>query len=340
MQTKTIVFTKPCTAEFLPDEQPDALEADQVLVRTVISTVSPGTERAVITDAPNCGGYVYHRFPRMSGYSSAGIVEKVGAAVTSVKVGDRVIVYWGRHTSYNLVPEEQVVKIDDDRVTFEEAAVAFISTFSLAAIRKCRLEIGESALVMGCGLLGQFAVTLLRAAGAAPIIAVDMIASRREEALRSGADYALDPTEEGFAQKVKSLTGGGVKVGIEVTGVGAGLDETLDCMARFGRIALLGCTRDKNFTIDYYQKIHTPGITIVGAHTRARPENDSYPGWFTQRDDIGAILRLLSAGRIDFSHIIPKFAYSPADCAEVYDHVINDRSFPTLAQFDWRKVTN
>ena len=338
LQTKNITFTKPFTAELVDGDLPETPGSDQVLVRTAFSTVSPGTERAVISDSPNCGGYRDHVFPRQSGYSSAGHVVAVGEKVRSVKEGDRVIVFWGKHSSYNLVPERQVVKIEDDSVTLEEAAVVFISTFSLAAIRKCRLEIGEKALVMGCGLLGQFAVRLLRAAGAAPIVAVDTVAARREEAKRNGADFVFDPTEPDFAAKVKAVTGGGVNVAIEVTGFGAGLDEALDCMARYGRIALLGCTRDKNFTIDYYQKIHTPGITIVGAHTKARPEHDSYPGWFTQRDDIKAVLRLLAAGRIDFSGIIPPDPYSPAECAAVYDRVVNDRSFPTLAQFDWRKL--
>ncbi|MBQ7171112.1 MAG: zinc-binding alcohol dehydrogenase [Clostridia bacterium] len=338
MKTKNIIFTKPYTAELTDGDLPETLGPDQVLVRTVFSTVSPGTERAVICDSPNCGGYREHVFPRQSGYSSAGYVLRTGEKVKSVSAGDRVIVFWGKHSSYNLVPERQVVKIEDEFVTLEEAAVVFISTFSLAAIRKCRLEIGEKALVMGCGLLGQFAVRLLRAAGAAPIVAVDTVAERRAEAQRNGADYVFDPTDPDFAAKVKAVTGGGVNVAIEVTGVGAGLDEALDCMARYGRIALLGCTRDKNFTIDYYQKIHTPGITVVGAHTKARPEHDSHPGWFTQRDDIKAVLRLLAAGRIDFRSMLPEAPFSPAECGEVYDRVIRDRSFPTLAQFDWRTL--
>ncbi len=336
MKAKNIVFTAPMKAELLERELPDEVGPGKVLVRTAVSTVSPGTERAVITDSPNAGGYVEHVFPRRSGYSSAGYVEKVGEGVKGLQPGDRAIVFWGTHAEYNLVPAHQVVKITDDSISFEEAAVVFISTFSLAAIRKCRLEIGESSLVMGCGLLGQFAVKLLRAAGAVPILAADPIESRRKEAAAGGADYVLDPLAEGFAAKVKELTGGGVKTAIEVTGVGAGLDETLDCMQRFGRVALLGCTRDKNFTIDYYRKVHSPGITLIGAHTKARPSYESHAGWYTERDDITSVLSLLSAGRINFKAFLPEKSYSPADCQQVYDRVINDRSFPTLAQFDWR----
>jgi threonine dehydrogenase-like Zn-dependent dehydrogenase len=51
--------------------------------------------------------------------------------------------------------------------------------------------------------------------------------------LQSGADYALDPYAEDFADMAKKLTDGGAKVGIEVTGVGAGLNGILDCMAKY-----------------------------------------------------------------------------------------------------------
>ena len=137
----------------------------------------------------------------------------------------------------------------------QDAALLHICTFPLAAVRKTRLEIGESMMVMGLGILGLIAVQLAHVAGATPVIAVDPVKERREKALRFGADYALDPFEEGFSEKVKELTGGGVNTAIEVTGLGAGLNQTLDCMAKFGRVALLGCTRDSNFTVDYYRKV-------------------------------------------------------------------------------------
>ena len=153
---------------------------------------------------------------------------------------------------------------------------------------------------MGLGLLGQLAVKLLRASGACPIIAVDFVAERRAEALANGADYVFDPNEDGFAEKIKEITGGGVNVAIEVTGVGQGLDLALDCMARFGRVALLGCTRDKNFTIDYYRKVHCPGITLIGAHTMARPLYESHAGLFTHCDDIKAVFKLILAEDLIF----------------------------------------
>lgn len=331
---KEIVFTRKNHAEFLEGEYKKP-SADEVVVETVFSTLSCGTEKANITGNLGCPEPV--EFPRKLGYSSAGIVVELGENVTELALGDRVIVYWGTHSKYNTVYKKRAVKIDDDSISFQEAALAFIATFPLAAIRKTHFEIGESAIVMGLGLLGQLAIKLLKAAGAVPLIAVDPVEKRRKEALLSGADYALDPCSEGFSREVKTLTNGGANVAIEVTGVGQGLDNALDCMARFGRVSLLGCTRDKNFTIDYYNKVHVPGITLVGAHTRARPNFESHPGYFTHEDDIRAVLKLCTGKRLDLLEMI-KETYSPEICGEVYNRLIKDPEFPTVVQFDWSKV--
>ena len=336
MKVRQIVFPEPNRAELQTRESPE-FAPDSVVVKTAVSTVSPGTEKANITGNPNIAGSgaPTTKFPRYLGYSSAGTVVRVGDQVKSVKVGDRVVVMWGFHADYNVVPESKVVQIPDE-IDFHTAALLLIATFPLAAIRKTRLEIGESLLVMGLGLLGQFAVRLARAAGAVPVIAADPVAERRENARSHGADFALDPLAPGFAEAVKDLTRGGVKCGIEVTGVGAGLDETLDCMAKFGRVALLGCTRDKNFTIDYYRKIHAPGITLIGAHTVARPEVESAPGWFTHRDDILALCDLLRFGRLDFSDLT-RHRHAPEECPAIYADLIANPAFPMATQFDWEQ---
>lgn len=338
MKNKQIVFTKKDTAELLEVDYKNP-SANEVVVETAFSTVSCGTEKANITGDPNVAGNAPSsvRFPRKSGYSSAGTVIAKGEAVNSTDIGDRVVVYWGTHSKYNTVSENNIVKIEDDAISFQEAALSFIATFSLAAIRKTRLEIGESAIVMGLGLLGQIAVRLLRAAGATPVIAVDPVESRRKEALRGGADDVFDPFEENFAERVKRATKGGANVVIEVTGVGAGFDGALDCMARFGRVALLGCTRNKDFSIDYYKKIHFPGITVVGAHTCARPEMESHPGYFTHHDDIKAVLQLCASNRIDLAGM-SKETHTPSSCQEVYTRLINEKDFPVVVQFDWRNV--
>ena len=337
MKAKRIVFTKPNTAELIP-ETLDLPKDDEVQVKLVTSTISSGTERANLTGSRSVNFRIQEEpeaiFPRYGGYSSAGIVQSIGKNVTKVKVGDPVALSWSTHSQYQNISQEFVYPISG--VSFEDGALLHIATFPLAAIRKCRLELGESAIVMGMGVLGLVALQLLKAAGAAPIIAVDPMAEKREKALQCGADYALDPFEEGFAQKVKKITDGGAKVGIEVTGFGSGLDGILDCMARFGRVALLGCTRSSDFTIDYYRKVHGPGITLIGAHTMARPDRESHGGWWSLPDDIDALIKLVKLGRISLCQLVDETA-SPEQAGAVYHRLATDKAFP-IVQFDWRDL--
>lgn len=339
MKTKQIVFTKKDTAELL-DMEAGELGAKDVLVKLAYSTISSGTERANLTGDVNISigplTDTEPHFPRYCGYCSSGVIEKVGSEVESVKVGDRVALSWGTHSQYKIMNEKGVHKIESDHVDFQDAGMALIATFPLAAIRKCSIEIGEPALVMGQGILGQMAVKLLRAAGAVPVIAVDPVAAKRERALEIGADYALDPFDPDFVKKAKELTHGGVNVAIEVTGLGQGLDQVLDVMRPMGRVALLGCTRHSDFTIDYYRKVHGPGIQLFGAHTLARPKVESYPGHWTDHDDIMAVLRLIAAGRLDLKGLVQE-VHSPEEATEVYHRLATEMSFPVV-QFDWRML--
>lgn len=335
----SILFTKPCVAE-LCESGLRKINEQEVLVKLEVSTISSGTERANLIGEKNVrpsSKVVDVPFPRISGYSSAGIVMQVGENVTSVKVGDRVALSWSTHSKYVVMDEKNVHKILDDNVSFSEAALWTIGTFPLAAIRKCNLEIGESAIVMGLGVLGLVGIKLLRVAGAAPIIAVDPVAEKRVEALEIGADYAFNPYDSDFAEKVKEVTNGGANVALEITGIGAGLDGVLDCMAKFGRVALLGCTRDKEFTIDYYKKVHGPGISLIGAHTNARPKLESSRGMWTTHDDVMALQRLHSLGRLDLSSLVEE-VHSPNEAPEIYHRLATEKSFP-LVQFDWGRLS-
>ena len=168
MKSSQIVFTAPGVAELVQTEIP-APAAGQVQVRIAVSAVSSGTERANLLGSdtlswvvPKCEAV----FPRVLGYSSAGVIEQVGEGVTEFAVGDRVALSWSTHTHLQNIAAANVTPIGE--IPFEEAALFHIATFPLAALRKCKLELGESAIVMGMGILGLTAIKLLRAAGAAP----------------------------------------------------------------------------------------------------------------------------------------------------------------------------
>ena len=350
---KSILFTEKKKAELVEEAKPEP-KAGEVVVRLVRSCISSGTERANLTGVPDGATGIFGdendmrvTWPRRGGYSSSGVVESTGEGVTSVKPGDRVAMSWSWHKQYMSLPENQVYRIPGN-VSFQDAAFAHISTFPSAAIRKCRLEFGESAIVMGLGVLGQLAVKLLRAAGAAPVIAADPVVEKREEALALGADFAFDPLAPDFAAQVKAVTESdrrthmgrkpdvGAKVAIEVTGNGAALNSVLDAVAPFARVALLGCTRDSNFTINYYRKVHAQGVSLIGAHTMARPDAESSNGWWTTRDDAQSFLKLLSLGRVSLDGFVAE-VHSPEECGEVYARLAAGGAFPVV-QFDWTRI--
>ena len=106
-------------------------------------------------------------------------------------------------------------------------------------------------------------------------------------------------------------------------------------MKPLGRIALLGCTRKSDFTIDYYKKVHSPGITLVGAHTNARPQVDSYPHYFTQNDEVKVILDLINGKRVTLKDVVSE-THSPTESTIIYDRLVSDKNFPIGVQFDWR----
>ena len=104
-----------------------------------------------------------------------------------------------------------------------------------------------------------------------------------------------------------------------------------------GRVALLGCTRSSKFEIDYYGKVHGRGISLIGAHTMARPKQESSAGLWTDVDDLKTILNLIRGKRLNFKDMICEI-YSPDEAQSVYDRLVNEKNFPIGVLFDWGRV--
>ncbi len=331
MTSKTIVFTKPQTAEVL-DKELRAVEKDLVKVQMEYTVVSGGTERACIMGMKNTS----QKFPMSLGYCGVGRVTEIGPLVQKVAVGERVLVYHGYHTQFNVVPENDVTKVENDQIDSLDAAFVIIASMGLGGVRKLEIELGESAMIMGLGLLGMFSVQFCRLNGANPVIAVDLNEERRALALGLGADYALDPSDPEFVEKVKALTKGkGVNACVEVTGVSAAMKQALECASWMGRISLLGCTRVSDCGVDYYTQIHRPGVKLIGAHNFVRPKVESYPHHWTHHDDCRAILDMIATGRLDVRSIVSRVV-KPEEAPAVYTQLCQDPHFPMGTVFDWR----
>ena len=331
MKKKQIFFTEPGKAELLECDVPEISE-DEVLVKMEYTVVSGGTERACILSMNNTA----QTFPMSLGYCGVGYVEKTGSSVTKVKKGDRVLVYHGNHASYNIRTDAEITKVEHDDIASIDAAFVIIASMGLGGVRKLEVELGESAMVMGLGLLGIFAVQFLALSGANPLIAFDPNPERRQLALDLGADYSFDPTAPDFAESVKKVTKGkGVNATVEVTGISQALNQALDVASWMGRISLLGCTRVSDSSIDYYRQVHRPGIKLIGAHNFVRPKHESYPHHWTHHDDCNAILDLISAKKIKVSPICSRIV-KPEAAPEIFDELCNDKNFKIGTVFDWR----
>ncbi len=333
MINKQIFFTDVHKAELLENEVNNPT-GNEVLARMEYTVVSGGTERAFIMGMNNTS----QRFPTSLGYCGVGYVEKIGPDVKNLAVGDRVLVAGGCHSKYNLRPEEKMTKVENDNITSLEAAPVIIAAMGLGGVRKLEMELGESAMVMGQGLLGIFATQFLRLSGANPVIAADLNPARRELALRLGADYAFDPSDKDFVQKVKEVTKGkGVNGCVEVTGIAQAMNQALECASWMGRISLLGCTRVSDSAVDYYQQVHRPGVKLIGAHNFVRPKYESYPHHWTRHDDYIAILDMIASKRIQVEPIISRIE-SPENAPEIYNELCDDPMFPIGTVFDWKEV--
>lgn len=306
----------------------------EVLIENDYTVISAGTERANLLNLPNTsGGFPYH-----AGYCGVGRIIALGDGVESVHPGDRTLVDFSGHRSHAIHSAAELTVVEDDAIESLEAAFVVIAAMGLQGVRKVRLELGESAMVIGLGLLGIFATQLARIDGAIPVIVSDLDPKRRELALRLGADHAFSPDEDDLAEKIRDLTyGKGPDTIVEVTGNAAALQDALTCVARQGRISLLGCTRVPDANIDFYQYVHRPGVSLIGAHTFVRPKMDSYPGYWTTGDDYRALLALIAAGRLQVKPIISEIV-SPREAPAIYARLADEKHPPLGIVFDWEQM--
>ena len=341
MKNHQILFTRPNVAELQENQLPDALREREVLIKTIYTVISPGTERANLIGEINISGErsaCRAAFPRKLGYCGIGKVERVGSAVTAVKPGQKVVIYFGKHSEYNVVPESNAIPIDVEGVDDLSAALLVIAGFPAEGVRKTRLEFGESAMVVGLGILGLIVVQICRVAGAVPVIAVDPNPKRRQLALQYGADTVLDPSDNDFVEQVLERTDGkGVNVIVEASGNSAALRQALLTCAPMGRVSLLGCTRTPD-TYDLYHDVHYKGVSLIGAHNFARPKVESAPGNWTAADDFRAMMKLIACGRLNLKALVSEI-HAPQEAPEVYARLAEGRDFPIGVMFDWRMLS-
>ena len=332
MRGSRVVFPERGRAAVEAFELP-ALAPGQVLIENEYTVISAGTERANLLAMPNTPG----RYPQYPGYCGVGRVVARASDVAAPAEGARVLVYHGGHGSHCVLKAEGLVEVPEAADPLE-ASFMIIASMSLQGVRKTRPELGESGMVIGQGLLGLFATQLMRLSGLLPVAALDLDPARRSLALELGADMALDPQDPDLEEVCRDRTQGRLfQAIVEVTGASSALPLALRLAARQGRVSLLGCTRVSDTPIDFYQLVHKPGVSIIGAHNYVRPEHESSPFFWTRQDDYRALLNLLAAKRLAVRPMISG-VHAPGEAPDLYAKLAQDPCAPLGRVFDWRRA--
>jgi 2-desacetyl-2-hydroxyethyl bacteriochlorophyllide A dehydrogenase len=298
----------------------------EVLVKSVSTLISSGTEGAFLMALPNTS----QTFPQYPGYSNAGMIESVGSEVKWLSRGERVV-SWSNHASHAITVAEGLFKIPES-LPFDEASFFALASISLQGIRRADIELGDSVAIIGQGLVGQLALQLAKLSGATPLIAIDLVDGRLEISKKSGADFTINPKKGDLENEVRSVTEGkGANVVVEATGNPEAIPIAFKIASANGRVVLLGSPRGWS-NINFYPEVHRKAILVIGAHNSMRPRFESYHDHWTEKDDVGLVLKLMSQGRLDVKRLIGnKVSYKEAP--EAYRQAISKGSLGII--LDW-----
>src|SRR3954471_4123602 len=305
---------------------------NQILVRTEVSAVSAGTELAVYTGThqwlkdPNLPDW---KFPFRPGYSAAGTVEAVGAEVKGWQPGDRVS-YPGNHASHELLTlgheRGRLWKLPNN-LDFDKAAVACIARYGLGASIRAGLTLGRSAAVLGLGVIGQFALRCLIAAGANPVVGIDAVKMRRDAALAAGADHVIDPTAGDVRQQLSAfLNARGAEIVADATGVPDAIPTAMSLACDAGQVVVVGSPRGKAKEVNFYDDLHRRYIEVTGAHGNMlfEPAHTRLAGaWDINKAQLW-LLRQLASGRLSLAGLVTH-TITPEQLGDAYEGLLKDK---------------
>jgi predicted dehydrogenase/threonine dehydrogenase-like Zn-dependent dehydrogenase len=140
------------------------------------------------------------------GYSLCGVVVEVGQGAEEFKVGQLVAAAgneFALHAEYNWIPVNLCALVPRG-VSPEHAAFATVGSIAMHGVRRSEVQLGDTACVIGLGLVGQLVVRLLIAAGVR-VIGLDVIEERCRLAEQAGAVLCAAPTDEGMDAVQRSL---------------------------------------------------------------------------------------------------------------------------------------
>ncbi len=181
--------------------------------------------------------------PSTMGLEFAGTIAALGPGLTTPAVGTRVVAFGeGGYAEYAIAPVNSVIPIPDSLDFAHAAAFPVQGLTAYQLLREsAHLEKGESVLVhAAAGGVGTLAVQLAKLMGAGTVIGTASSEHKLALARRLGADVTINYTEDNWAEQIKNATGGkGADIILEMVG-GAIAEQSLQCLAPYGRMVIYG----------------------------------------------------------------------------------------------------
>jgi predicted dehydrogenase/threonine dehydrogenase-like Zn-dependent dehydrogenase len=332
----------------LLDVPAPACKPGGVLVRTVYSLISTGTEMMKVSEAglsligkakarPDQVAKVMQSVASQGlpatyrkvmgkldsytplGYALCGVVEEVGAGIDDVTVGDVVACAGNEHALHaelNWVPKNLYCRVPAG-VDPRHAAFATVGSIALQGVRRGEPQLGDVALVIGLGLVGQLVVQLLVASGVR-VVGVDPDAGRCELAERLGALTCSHPGSGVVDAAVAELTEGR---GVDQVYLAAGgsTNEPVELAAKLSRdrgtvVDIGKCTLDLPWNAYYekeldvrFSRSYGPGRYDPSYELEGRDYPIGYVRW-TERRNLACFCDLLATKRINPEPLISHIA--------------------------------
>jgi 2-desacetyl-2-hydroxyethyl bacteriochlorophyllide A dehydrogenase len=336
MQHTRLLFPEVRKVEWEYFDLPDKPDPYEFITIARFSLVSVGTELALFMGT-HIGFTLPHppfpMMPQRPGYAFVGEVAAVGSDVERVRVGQRVMLEAPHGTAAVMDSRTDRWVILPNELDYASGTLIRMADIAMTSLRVAPIQLGDSVVIYGLGLVGQLAAQLYQLNGATPVIGIDLLPSRIETAAANGI-LALNPAEIDIRAEVTRLTGGrGPDVVIEATGSPTVIPLALDLVTKGGRVALLGSTRGQ-VEIDVYSQIHRKGVHLVGAHESVINLDPASRRWTKVRDLI-LLANLFADGRLTSQGLITH-NISPSELPGIYDILAKNPEEYLGVLVDWQ----
>jgi len=301
-----------------------------ILVQNAYTAVSIGTEIYGWVHGGEPGRPTV--FPRLTGYCSAGTVIEVGKDVTDTKPGD-LVAGQTRHASHAICTD-LYYKVPGG-VSAKAASLLVMAAISGHGNRVARIELGESVVILGLGLVGQFALSLAKLSGGMPVIAVDLDDFRLEKARDRGADVCINPAQiPDIPAAIRTCcVDDGANVVMECTGKPAVYPTAVKLASTAGRLISLGTPRG-TVEMDFFTDVHLREVSILGAVQPQTPERDHIYYHWTKDRERTLLLKLMAQGELPTDDLITHVC-KPEQCQEIYTMLAEKPERVLGVLFDW-----